>query len=128
MAVKVISQAQAETQHLTGRDLTWIITEEAVGAKQMSIAIMHCSPHSVVRPLHAHEDIEEVILILEGEGEAWVDGETAKFKKGDAVFFPANSRHQVRNTGDTMLVTASIFSAPTNPDSYLIYDEDVFAD
>ena len=125
MAVKVISQAQAETQHLTGRDLTWIITEETVGAKQMSIAIMHCSPHSVVRPLHAHEDIEEVILILEGEGEALVDGETAKFKKGMRFFPPTQASG--RNT--EMAVGYCVnFSAPTNPDSYLIYDEDVFAD
>ena len=102
-----------------------IITEETVAPSCLL-------PLCIVLPFRygpcMHEDIEEVILILEGEGEAWVDGETAKFKKGDAVFFPANSRHQVRNTGDTMLVTASIFSAPTNPDSYLIYDEDVFAD
>jgi mannose-6-phosphate isomerase-like protein (cupin superfamily) len=111
---------------LPGRDLSWIITAETVGARQMSIAIMNCPVGSVVRPLHGHRGIEEVILILEGEGEAWVDGEKAFFRKGDAVFFPADSKHQVRNTGDVPLVTASIFSAPTRPDSYVIYEEDAF--
>jgi len=128
MAVKVINQNDIEPLHLPGRNLTWFVTKETVGAEQLSIAIMHCPAHSIVRPLHAHKGIEEVILILGGEGEAWVDGETARFKTGDAVLFPADSKHQVRNTGDSMLITASIFSAPTSPDSYVIYDEDAFAD
>lgn len=104
------------------------MTPESVGAEMLSIAIMSCFPHSIVRPMHAHRNIEEVILILEGEGEAWVDGERAFFATGDAVLFPANSRHQVRNTGDKPLRTASIFSAPTKPDDYVIYADDAFSD
>lgn len=126
MAVKVVNIKDIETQHLPGRDLTWLVTKETIGAEKLSIAIMDCPARSVVRPLHSHKDIEEIILILDGEGEAWVDGETAPFKKGDAVLFPANSKHQVRNTGDTSVITASIFSAPTNPENYISYEEDAF--
>jgi mannose-6-phosphate isomerase-like protein (cupin superfamily) len=78
--------------------------------------------------MHSHRNIEEVIVILDGEGEAWVDGDRATFKKGDAVLFPANSRHQVRNTGDIPLRTASIFSAPTKPEDYISYADDAFAE
>jgi len=126
MPVKVVNQSQVKAVHLPGRDLSWIINDNTVGAEKMSIAIMNCPAKSIVRPVHAHKNIEEVILILEGEGEAWVDGEKAFFKKGDAVFFPANSKHQVRNTGDGTLVTASVFSEVTRPDSYIMYDEDAF--
>ena len=128
MSVKVASVENIEPIKLAGRDLRWLVTPESVGAERLSIAIMNCHPHSVVRPMHAHRDIEEVILILEGEGEAWVDGDRAFFKKGDAVLFPANSRHQVRNTGGSPLRTASIFSAPTKPDDYVMYTDDAFAD
>ena len=92
----------------------------------MSIAVMHCFPNEIVKPLHAHKDIEEVIYIVEGQGQAWIDGEFVDFNKGDAVFFPANSKHQVRNTSDDMLVTASIFSAPTSPEQYISYPESMF--
>lgn len=126
MAVRVVNIKDIETQHLPGRDLTWLVTKETIGAEKLSIAIMDCPAGAVVRPLHSHRDIEEIILILEGEGEAWVDGETAPFKKGDAVLFPANSKHQVRNTGNTSVITASIFSAPTNPENYVSYEEDAF--
>lgn len=127
MAVKKVSLNDIEPMHLNGRDLRWIVTPETIGAASLSIAIMNCFPRAVVRPLHSHKDIEEVILILEGKGEAWVDGHKTTFKKGDAVLFPPNSRHQVRNTGDVDLVTASIFSKPTGPDSYVIYEEDAFS-
>jgi mannose-6-phosphate isomerase-like protein (cupin superfamily) len=113
---------------LPGRSLQWLVTRETLGAQQLAVAIMNVPPHSVVKPLHSHNGIEEVILILAGAGEAWVDGERSFFKTGDAVLFPANSKHQVRNTGDVPLTTASIFAAPTGPDSYILYDRDVFAE
>ena len=121
-----ISENEIEPLHLEGRDLRWIITGETVGATQMSIAVMRCFSRAVVKPLHAHKDIEEVIYIVEGEGRAWIDGELVDFSQGDAVFFPANSKHQVRNTSDKCLVTASIFSKPTSPDQYITYPEDMF--
>lgn len=128
MAVKIIRQDDVEAVQLKGRSLKWLATPETIGSQNLSIAIMDCPAHSIVRPMHAHQDTEEIILILEGEGEAWVDGDKAFFKKGDAVLFPVNSKHQVRNTGDGSLVTASIFSPPTNNQKYVIYEEDAFAE
>jgi len=115
-----------EPIHLEGRDLSWIVTEETVGAKQMAIAVMQCFPNAIVKPLHSHKGIEEVIYILEGQGEIWIDDELIAFKEGDAVFFPADSKHQVRNTSDVMLKTLSIFSQPTSPDQYISYPESKF--
>jgi len=128
MSVKIVNQNDIKALHLSGRDLKWIVTKDTIGAEQLSIAIMNCPAKSVVRPMHSHKGIEEVILILEGEGEAWVDGETGFFKKGDAVLFPANSKHQVRNTGGSPLITYSIFAGKTGPDSYETYEVDAFTD
>lgn len=113
---------------LDGRDLYWIATPETIGSEEMSFAIMRCHPHAVVRPMHTHKDIEEILMVLDGEGEAWIDGEFYPFRKGDAVLLPKNSKHQVRNVGDTELVTVSIFSGITNQDSYINYEEDAFGD
>ena len=124
MSVRIISTSSTEPTHLPGRDLQWLATRETLGADKISVAIMTCPARSVVRPLHCHKDIEEVLLVLEGEGEAWVDGERGFFKKGDAVLFPVGSRHQVRNTGEGPLIAAAVFSPPTSPDSYVTYEED----
>lgn len=128
MAIKIVNQEDVKVEHLIGRDLQWIVTPETIGAKKISIAIMNCPAGSIVRPLHGHKGVEEILLILKGEGEAWVDGETAFFKKGNAVLFPPDSKHQVRNTGSGPLITASIFSPSTSPETYTIYDEDGFTE
>ena len=122
MPVRVASLDNIPVQHLPGRDLQWLVTPETLGVERIGLAIMTCPAHSTVRPLHGHKDTEEVLLILAGEGEAWVDGETASFRKGDAVLLPANSRHMVRNTGDEPLITASVFSPPTTPAAYVLHE------
>jgi len=37
---------------------------------------------------------DEVYVVLEGEGEIEVDGETRRVAKGDAVFVPAHAEHR----------------------------------
>jgi mannose-6-phosphate isomerase-like protein (cupin superfamily) len=122
MPVRVASLSDIRRQQLPGRELQWLVTPETIGAEKISMAVMDCPPGSTVRPLHSHKDIEEILFILEGQGEAWVDGEVAAFRQGDAVLFPANSKHMVRNTGNTSLRTCYIFSPPTTPDSYSLYE------
>jgi mannose-6-phosphate isomerase-like protein (cupin superfamily) len=122
MSIGIASLDGIPALDLPGRQLQWLVTPETIGARNLSMAVMDCPAGSTVRPLHGHRDIEEVLFVLEGQGEAWVDGEIAPFRQGDAVLFPANSRHMVRNTGAGPLRTCSIFSPPTNPDSYLLYD------
>ena len=122
MGVRIASPKDVPVQQMAGRTLQWLATEETIGAEQLSLAIMECPAGSMVRPVHGHRDIEEMLLILEGEGEAWVDGETALFQKGDVVLFPANSKHMVRNTGSGPLVAAAIFAPPTQSDSYVLYE------
>jgi mannose-6-phosphate isomerase-like protein (cupin superfamily) len=124
MAVRVASLSRTPAEELPGRRLRWLVTPDTLGVRNLSMAVMDCPAGATVRPLHAHRDTEEVIFILEGQGEAWVDGEVASFGEGDAVLFPANSRHIVRNTGAEPLRTCSIFSPPTSPESYLVYAED----
>jgi mannose-6-phosphate isomerase-like protein (cupin superfamily) len=124
MAVRIVSLSDVPRQQLPGRELQWLVTPETIGAERISMAVMDCPAGSTVRPLHAHRDIEEILYILEGEGEAWVDGEVGKFKAGDAVLLPANSKHMVRNIGTTPLRTCSIFSPPTSPDTYMLFEDE----
>jgi mannose-6-phosphate isomerase-like protein (cupin superfamily) len=124
MTIRIASLTNTPILELPGRRLQWLVTPETLGARNLSMAVMDCPAGSTVRPLHGHRDIEEVIFVLEGEGEAWVDGEVAPFSRGDAVLFPPNSRHMVRNTGTGSLRTCSIFSPPTSPESYVLYEGD----
>ena len=48
---------------------------------------------------HRHPGIEEIYYVLNGEGEAQVNGETAPVRKGDAIPVLLNETHSFKNTG-----------------------------
>ncbi|MBC7234297.1 MAG: cupin domain-containing protein [Chloroflexi bacterium] len=124
MPVRRISPDAVPVRPMCGRTLQWLVTRDTLGANNLSMAVMRCEPGAVVRPLHAHRATEELVYILEGQGEVWVEGEVAAVQAGDAVLFPPDAKHMTRNTGDTTLVALAIFSPPTTPESYVLYEEE----
>ena len=62
----------------------------------------------------SHRDSsEELLLILEGEGEATIGEETAVAQAGAMLTVPAMEPHDIRNVGDGTLRVLGFFSAPT---------------
>jgi mannose-6-phosphate isomerase-like protein (cupin superfamily) len=59
--------------------------------------------------LHSHPYVE-VLTVLEGRGEAWLDGEdgVVPLEPGMSIAFPANRVHGFRTVGDRPLVTFGI--------------------
>lgn len=71
------------------------------------------SPPGYATPNHAHPYVE-IVTVLAGTGEAWIDGEAdgIKIGPGMTMVFPAETAHGFRVTGDTPLVTYGIHSSP----------------
>jgi quercetin dioxygenase-like cupin family protein len=64
--------------------------------------------------LGLHQDsAEELLLLLEGEGEATVGEETGRAEAGSVVTVPAMVPHDIRNVGDGPLRVLGFFSAST---------------
>ena len=49
---------------------------------------------------HQHRETEEIYLLLEGEGDMEIDGESRHLRAGDAVLIPAGAWHQVTATAE----------------------------
>jgi quercetin dioxygenase-like cupin family protein len=60
-------------------------------------------------PLHSHP-YAEILTVLEGKGEAWLDGEdgVVALEPGVTIAVPANRVHAFRVVGDRPLVTHGI--------------------
>ena len=54
--------------------------------------------------VHAHKDIEQVYIILRGEGTMQVGDEKAEVKAGDTIFLPRAIGHGFFNTTDKIAV------------------------
>ena len=73
-----------------------------------------------VAPVHSHPYLE-VLHILEGTAEAWVDGQEADkvtLRKGDTIALPANVPHSFRVVGDEVLRLLGTHVSPTRIVNY----------
>jgi mannose-6-phosphate isomerase-like protein (cupin superfamily) len=48
---------------------------------------------------HFHRQSEEIYVVLDGEGDLEIDGETRRVEGGDAALIPAGAWHEIRTEG-----------------------------
>jgi quercetin dioxygenase-like cupin family protein len=80
----------------------------STGAKQLTVAQAIISPgegHS----FHKHPDQEEVIYVLVGEVEQWLDRDKRILRAGDSVFIPAGMVHASFNAGERDATILALF-------------------
>jgi len=49
---------------------------------------------------HKHEH-DEIVILVEGMAEAWIEGKTEIVETGSVIYFASNQMHSVRNVGRT---------------------------
>ena len=59
-------------------------------------------------PLHTH-DVDEVIAIIDGAGQARLGDGLRQVGPGSVVFIPANVAHGTSNSGDSPLLIVAVF-------------------
>jgi mannose-6-phosphate isomerase-like protein (cupin superfamily) len=63
-----------------------------------------------------HEDVDQVLVFVDGEGEAVIDGSPRPIAAGQLAFVPAGTRHNFRNTGSEPLRLYTVYAPPEHPD------------
>lgn len=61
---------------------------------------------------HAHAGQDKLYIVLEGDAEIQVGGETAVVGPGGAAFAPSGVLHSIRNVGQTRMIVAAILGPP----------------
>jgi quercetin dioxygenase-like cupin family protein len=62
-------------------------------------------------PTHTHAGAEELLMVLEGEAEVWIEAERATVAARSAVVVPASAWHGFRNAGAGTLHILAVLSA-----------------
>jgi quercetin dioxygenase-like cupin family protein len=91
------------------------------GAKQLTVIDVTFEPgkgHS----FHKHPDQEEVILVVAGSVEQWIDRERRILGPGDSAFIPAGVVHASFNPGDQPAKIVAILGPCRGPDGYEAID------
>jgi uncharacterized cupin superfamily protein len=95
------------------------IANRALGTARSDIHENVINP-GVTVPWHFHAT-EEVIVVLEGEGECRSDEGSDRYRAGDVIILPARMKHSLRNCGDVPIRQLCFF--PDDPCTQFLEEE-----
>lgn len=96
--------------------LTRMVTSASIGASQLCVFEQWCDP-GLGAPAHLHA-VEEVLTVLEGEAEVFVEAERRQVTVGQSVVIAAGLKHGFRNSGAGTLRVQAILASPVFEAAY----------
>jgi len=119
--VKVVAHSDQPREEWRSGVVTRMHVSAHNGATQLCIFEQWVAP-TAGAPTHQHP-VEEVLTVLAGEAEMWIDKEHMELVAGQSLVVPAGQDHGFRNVGPTTLhihaVLASSFFEATVDDKPL---------
>ena len=108
----VVNLAELPREPFAGGATYQTIVGDQAGSTPIRLGVQ-TSPPGYQTPLHSHPYMETV-TVLEGEGEAWMDGsdEVVRLQPGTTLVLTANLKHWFRATGTRPLVTLGVHASP----------------
>jgi mannose-6-phosphate isomerase-like protein (cupin superfamily) len=67
-------------------------------------------------PDNNHQGADQWLFVTEGSGSATINDHKVKLKPGTVLLIEAGDRHEIRNTGRTLLKTISVYLPPAYRD------------
>jgi mannose-6-phosphate isomerase-like protein (cupin superfamily) len=64
--------------------------------------------------LEVHKTIDQILVFVQGNGVANINGQNSTIKEGTLAFVPAGTPHNFINTGDTDLKLYTTYSPPNH--------------
>ena len=108
--MRVIDHERQPKEEWRAGVLTRMHVSAIVGSVQLCVFEQWCDP-GCGAPTHLHP-VEEVLSVLEGQAEVWIEDERAALSPGQSVVVPAGRRHGFRNVGDATLHMHVTLAAP----------------
>ena len=87
---------------------------ELLTGQTSQVVVMTIPPGSEIGE-EVHDDSDQLLLFVEGEGEAILDGERSAVRPNGLVLVRAGTRHNFRNAGSGPLRLITIYAPPEHP-------------
>jgi quercetin dioxygenase-like cupin family protein len=110
MPMRVIDHASQPPEEWRAGVVTRMRVSAMNGAGQLCVFEQFVEPGKGA-PTHRHT-VEEVLTVLDGTAEVWVDGERSVLTNGQSMIVSAGRRHGFQNVGETTLHVLAILAAP----------------
>jgi mannose-6-phosphate isomerase-like protein (cupin superfamily) len=116
MTITVVDLNRQPREEWRAGVLTRMRTSAHNGAAQICMFEQWCEPgHGAPTHLHA---VEEVLHVLDGQADVWIDDEHATLTSGQLTIVPAGRKHGFSNNGSGTLHITSTLAAPVFEAAY----------
>lgn len=95
---KFVMKSETPRENLDWGNLGWLCHPPATDNKQLTVIDVDLYP-GMGHDFHRHPDQEELIIVIKGEVEQWVNDEKRILGPGDSVYIDANVVHASFNVG-----------------------------
>ena len=87
---------------------------EVITGQHSQVVLMTIPPGGEIGE-EVHDHVDQVLVFVEGEGEAILEGETSSVHANGMAFVPAGTKHNFRNTGAGPLRLYTVYAPPEHP-------------
>jgi quercetin dioxygenase-like cupin family protein len=108
--MQIIDHAQQPREEWRPGVLTRMQVSALTGSVQLCVFQQWCDPGRGA-PTHLHA-VEEILTVLAGQAEMWVEEERMQLTAGQSLVVPAGRKHGFRNIGAETLHVQATLAAP----------------
>ena len=113
-AWRFVSFEETEVEALPGKTHYWHNKPGMV--KDTDLMFVRAQlPPGQAHPFHFHPKMEEILYILSGTAEQWVEREKKTMRAGESLYLPAGIIHGTFNSGNEPLDFLAILSPAKSP-------------
>ena len=121
MAGKFVSSAEVRREELSWGSLAWFSSPTVSSAKDLvvlEVTLNSGGGHN----FHRHPNQEEVIYLLDGEIEQWIDREKRQLRAGDSALIGVDVVHASFNISSRQAKLLAILGPCVGPEGYELVD------
>jgi quercetin dioxygenase-like cupin family protein len=107
--LRFVGGAQVEIEELPWGPHEWLCRPGQTDAEGLLLVRVRMPP-GAGHAFHRHPAMEEIIYVVSGTAEQWVDRVSQKLGAGDVAHIPRDEVHSTYNAGDETLVFLAILS------------------
>lgn len=101
----------------------WFSRPDITGSEDLIVTRVDVEPGGG-HPFHIHPSMDEVIYILSGEAEQWIEKEVRTLLPAEAVYIPRNMVHATYNESERTLSFLAILSPAADLEGSMVYVSD----
>ncbi|NBX35152.1 cupin domain-containing protein [bacterium] len=117
--LRFVTKAEAVKEEYKGRTNYWLTRPELTGAQALQVCEATLPPGEG-HAFHTHPELEEMIYVLRGEVEQWVEQEKRVLRAGESAHIPAGVVHATFNASGGDATILAILSPGASQGPFMV--------